>query len=160
MKKILFALSMFMMIGVASNAQSCTKGAKKKGCCAKKAALKADAATKTTSVAAVLTEAKVAANANENIEARTCEKSGTTSFFEKSVCAKSGSVSWNEVKFDESDKKFTRVAAVTMEKGAKKECSKSKKCCSKADAKKCSKDGAKKACCKKGAKASCDKKKS
>jgi len=146
MKKILIALSLFMMVGVAANAQKCTKGASK-ACCAKKGtatAAKADAQTK---VAAAVTEAEIAAEGNENIMTRTCAESGSKSFYQKSVCEKSGSVSWNQVEFCDKSKKFTKVASASMEKNvetgevttpAKKQCTKGdKKCCSKEEAKKC-----------------------
>ncbi|MFT6781101.1 MAG: hypothetical protein ACJA1A_001020 [Saprospiraceae bacterium] len=46
MKKVLIALSLFMMVGVAANAQAkkCTKGAKS-ACCAKKASASTDASS-------------------------------------------------------------------------------------------------------------------
>lgn len=141
MKKILFALSFLMMVGVAANAQkACTKkeGAK---CCASKKTAAVD--SKTTQVAAAITEADIAAEADENISTRVCEVSGTKAYYQKSVCEKSGAVAWDEVKFDDQAKKFTKVASASMEKDvetgevktaeAKKECSKgsSKACCAK-----------------------------
>ena len=141
MKKILFALSFLMMVGVAANAQkACTKKAGAK-CCASKKTAAVDA--KTTQVASAMTEADIAAESDENISARVCEMSGSKAYYMKSVCEKSGSVAWDEVKFDGESKKFTKVASASMEKDvetgevkevkAKKECKKGAKaaCCSK-----------------------------
>lgn len=142
MKKILFALSMFMMVGVAANAQKCAKGANK-ACCAKKAtaATTASDVAPATRVASAMTEADVIADQDENITARVCSMSGTKSYYMKSVCEKSGAVSWDEAQFCDKSKKFTKVASVSMEKNietgevkdtsvkAKKECTKGAKAC-------------------------------
>lgn len=141
MKKILFALSFLMMVGVAANAQkACSKKAGAK-CCASKKSAAVDA--KTTSVASAMTEADVIAESDENITTRVCEVSGSKAYYQKTVCEKSGTVAWEEVKFDDEAKKFTKVASASMEKDvetgevktvkAKKECAKgsSKACCAK-----------------------------
>jgi len=133
---------MFMMVGVAANAQSCTKGANKK-CCAKKATASADAqVAPATRVASAMTEADVAAEADANVTTRVCDVSGSKSYYMKSVCEKSGAVAWDQVEFCDKSKKFTKVASASMEKdvetGAVKNTSAKKSC---------SKDGAKKACC-------------
>ena len=147
------------MVGVAANAQKCTKKAGKK-CCAKKAAAAASADTApATRVASAMTEADIAAKADENISVRTCSMSGTTSYYQKSVCDKSGAISYSEVKYDGEAKKFTQVASASMEREAdapvaKKACTKGdKKCCKKGDKgdKKCCK-GDKKTCSKKAEK--------
>ena len=149
MKKILFALSFLMFVGVAANAQAqkaCSKKANAK-CCASKKAATTSVDTKTTRVASAMTEADIAAEADENITARVCEVSGTKAYYQKSVCEKSGSVAWNEVQYCDKSKKFTKVAAASMEKDvetgevkkmkAKKQCSKgSKASCAKTCAKK------------------------
>ena len=149
MKKILFALSFLMMVGVSANAQkaACSKSASAK-CCAKKKASTVDAETKTTRVASAMTEADVAADADENIKTRVCEVSGTKAYYQKSVCEKSGTVSWDEVQFCDKSKKFTKVAAASMEKDVEtgevkteakaktKACSKGAKSCAKTCAKK------------------------
>jgi hypothetical protein len=137
MKKILFALSFLMMVGVAANAQkACTKTAGAKCCASKKTAATAAVDTKTTQVASAVTEADIAAEADENIATRVCEVSGTKAYYQKSVCEKSGTVAWEEVKFDDQSKKFTKVASASMEKDvetgevkAKKECTKGEKAC-------------------------------
>ncbi len=141
MKKILIALSLFMMVGVAANAQTakCAKGAKS-ACCAKKASASADA-TPATRVASAMTEADIAAESNENITARTCAESGSKSYYMKSVCEKSGAVAWDQVNFCDKSKKFTKVASASMEKDAvtgEVKAAPAKKACSK---------GAKSACC-------------
>jgi hypothetical protein len=145
MKKILFALTFLMMVGVAANAQkACTKKAGAK-CCASKKTAAVD--SKTTKVASAMTEADVIAEADENISSRVCEISGNKAYYQKSVCAHSGSVAWEQVEFDGESKKFTKVASASMEKDvetgevktveAKKECKKgsSKACCAKKKAK-------------------------
>lgn len=147
MKKLMFVFSLMLLAGMSANAQACTKS-KAKGCCAKKAAMtKADAQNTDTRVASAMTEAEIAAEANENITVRTCAASGTKSYYEKSTCAASGTVSWNQVEFCSKSKKFTRVASASMEKSAEA-AAPAKKQCTKGD----------KAKCTKGAKASCTKK--
>ena len=142
MKKILFALSMFMMVGVAANAQSCTKGANKK-CCAKKGASASADVAPATRVASAMTEADIAAEADANVTSRVSAESGAKSYYMKSTCEMSGAVSWDEVKFCGEAKKFTKVASASMERDAetgavkntsvkaKKQCAKgaSSKCC-------------------------------
>ena len=145
MKKILFALSFLMMVGVAANAQkACTKKAGAK-CCASKKTAAVDATTTqvaSTQVASAMTEADIVAEADENISTRVCDVSGAKAYYQKSVCEKSGSVAWEKVEFDGESKKFTKVASASMEKDvetgevkmeAKKECKKgsSKACCAK-----------------------------
>lgn len=147
MKKILFALSFLMMVGVAANAQkACSKKASAK-CCASKKTAAVD--SKTTKVASAMTEADIVAEADENIKTRVCEVSGTKAYYQKSVCETSGTVAWDEVKFCDKSKKFTKVASASMEKDVETgeiKTEKAKKSCSKT--------------CTKGAKASCAKKKS
>ena len=134
------------MVGSAANAQkACTKKAGAK-CCASKKTAAVDA--KTTQVAsalteAAITEADIAAEADVNISSRVCDISGAKAYYQKSVCAHSGSVAWEQVEFDGEAKKFTKVASASMEKDvetgevktmkAKKECKKgsSKACCAK-----------------------------
>ena len=152
MKKILFALSFLMMVGVAANAQkACTKKAGAK-CCASKKTAAVDTKTKATQVASAMTEADVIAEADENISTRVCEVSGTKAYYQKSVCEKSGSVAWEQVEFDGESKKFTKVASASMEKDVETGEVKTmaKKECAKGDKKGCAK-GAKegKACCSK-----------
>ncbi|MFZ1705020.1 MAG: hypothetical protein WAT79_11790 [Saprospiraceae bacterium] len=139
----LILLFSFLMIGsLSANAQACSKATAGKACCASK---KASSTTSASSNA----EADLAAEANGNITKRTCEISGTTAYYQKSVCEKSGNVSWEEVQYDTDAKKFTKVAAASMEKDAvtgellKKE---GKACCKGDKAKSCSAKDSKKAC--------------
>ncbi len=159
MKKILFVLSFCMIAGVGLNAQSKTEG--KKSCaktcaktCSKSKTASADKAEGTTAVAAAYMEADAVADANEMIEKRVCEKSGSVSYFEKAVCAKSGKVSFNEVSFDAESKSFVNVSPkdASEVKGELKKISSEKKSC----AKTCSK--AEKKACAKMSKAECAKK--
>ena len=114
MKKILFVLTVFLMAGTAMNAQKkCTAADKamaaKSGakCCASKKAATTSTETK---VASYMVEAEALAKADENIKREECQVSGKVAYFEKAVCAKSGSVSWNEVEYCYKSKKFTKVA--------------------------------------------------
>ena len=140
MKKILFALSFLMMVGVTANAQkACSKKASAKCCASKKSA----AVDKTsTRVASAMTEADIIADSDENISTRVCATSGSKAYYQKSVCEKSGAVAWDEVKFCDKSKKFTKVASASMEKdvetGEVKAAAVTKKQCAK---------GSKKACC-------------
>ena len=142
MKSLVLMFS-FLLIGALSvDAQSCSKASAGKACCASKKA----AATTSFSASS---EADLAAEADGNITKRTCEISGTTAYYQKNVCEKSGNVNWEEVQFDATTKKFTKVASATMEKDAttgevvKKE---TKACCKGDKSKSCSAKSSKKAC--------------
>ena len=137
MKQLFFVFSFLIVASFSANAQACTKAAGKSCCAAKKtaAATSSDAGTK---VASVVMEADIAAAADENISKRTCEVSGTASYFQKSTCPMSGTVTWEEVQYDANAKSFTKVASAVMEKdenGAK------------VDKKACAGDKGGKACC-------------
>ncbi len=146
MKKVIMALCLLMFAGVAVNAQSCSKKSKKacKATCAKKKAMKtADAETK---VLSAMADADVAAEADENIQIRECAVSGTKSYYEKSVCEKSGKVSWNQVEFDAENKVFTRVASASADSAMDapiEEADATVKKCTKAEKKACAKSGKK-----------------
>lgn len=144
--KHLFLLFSFVLVGsFASNAQSCSKSATAgKSCCAAKKTASADASTDT-KVASVVMEADAAvAASNGTITKRTCEISGTTAYYEKSVCAHSGKVSWNEVQYDTDKKSFTQVASASMEKDENGKKVETKACAGKTEGKACcKKDGAK-----------------
>lgn len=132
----------------------CKKG--EKTCAAKKTAATTEASM--TKVASAYMEADKIAEADESIEKRVCAQSGKTSYYKKSVCEKSGSVSWNEVEFDNDAKAFNVVMAdgsAMADETKVGSASKEKACCSKGSKEKCaSKD---KACCKKGDKKECSK---
>jgi hypothetical protein len=124
MKQLLFVFSFLMLVSFSANAQACNKKADGKACCASKKAASVDASADATQVASAYMEADAVAEKNENISKRTCEKSGATTYFEKSVCSTSGKISWSEVSFDSETKTFTQVASASMEKdenGAKVE---------------------------------------
>ena len=134
MKKLIFALSLFLFAGAAVNAQACSKKCTKgtaAACTSKKSA--------DTKVASAYMEADAIAIADESIEKRVCNVSGTVAYFQKSQCEVSGKVAWDEVKFDKENNKFTRVASASMEKNpttgevkaccAKGTASTGKKCC-------------------------------
>lgn len=134
MKKLIFALSLFLFAGVAVNAQSkaCCSKKEQASCCAKKAS-----ATKTASIDIDFKAADELAAADENIERRECAVSGKIAYFQKSET--DGEVAWEEVSYDAEKKSFTRVAAATMEKDIEtgkvmkeKKCApKGKSCCAK-----------------------------
>lgn len=144
--KQLFLFLSFVLVASFANAQSCMKSASAgKSCCASKKTASAATGQADTQVASVVMEADAAMNAsNGNIVKRTCEMSGNVSYYEKSVCADSGKVSWNEVKYDSEAKSFTKVASASMEKNEAGEKVEAKSCGAKAEGK---------ACCKKGASA-------
>lgn len=122
MKKILFALTVFLMAGTAMNAQKkCTAAemakCKKDGVkCVKTDATAATDATTATKVASFIVEADALAEATEDIKREECAKSGKVAYYEKSTCAKSGKVSWEEVQYNDESKKFTKVASASMER--------------------------------------------
>ena len=154
MRKILFLFAFILIGGLTVNAQCTKSGATEKACCAaKKGAASVDgkacAGSKVAS-ASVESEAEKAAASNDNIQKRVCETSGKVSFFEKSVCAHSGTVSWNEVEYNQTEKKFTRVASASMERNVNTgevKNTEPKACCKKDGNKACcKKDGASKAC--------------
>ena len=147
MKKSIL-LSLFVFAGLALNAQ-CTKSATA-ACCANKKAQTSTTTSTDTKVASysLVAEAEAAAEKNENIQKRVSEKDGAISYYEKSVCAHSGSVSWNQVEYNTSDKKFTRVASASVERtGVAPSEVKTTKACSAQDQKACGKAKDGKACC-------------
>ena len=110
------------------------------------------------SVAAALSAADVAAEADASIERKVCDVSGSVGYYKKNTCEKSGKVSFDEVFYDEGSKTFVASATAgslienQIEKGKVNTCSKecAKKCCApkqgkgeKACAPGCTKD-----CCK------------
>lgn len=153
MKKILFALSIFLMAGTAMNAQKKCSAAEKAKCA--KSGVKCTKAEATTQVASFMVEADALAEASEDIKREECAKSGKVAYYEKNTCAKSGKVSWEEVQYCGKSKKFTKVASASMEREsmtsevsktvdtkapvAKAKASKKGCCASKAGKKSCSK---------------------
>ena len=151
--KNLLLLVCFLFIGSMSvNAQACKKSGKK--CCAKKAQsmTKADTKVAAASMSADISPADELAEKDENIQVRVNAENGEKSYYMKSTCEKSGKVSWDEVKYCNDSKKFTKVASASMERELEEAAPanvKKKACCSKDE---------KKACCAKGEKKSCTKK--
>ena len=133
MKKVFMLFAFFGLVSFAATAQkACTKSASaKSSCCAK-----------TTAAAAKL------AKLDNNIESRTCAKSGTVSYVKKSVCAQSGKVSYDNVEYCTKSKKFVNVSP-KMEKAS---------CTKGAGATKVSSVNGKKTSCSAAKKASCAKK--
>ena len=117
MKQLFFMFSFLLVATLTTNAQACTKAAGKSCCASKKAASTSlSSSDNDTKVASVLMEADKVAASNPNISKRTCEMSGTTAYYEKSVCETSGKITWDEVKFDTETNSFTKVASASMEK--------------------------------------------
>jgi len=84
-----------------------------------------------TRVASAISEADIAAEADENIERRQCEITGTVGYYSKKTCSVSGKVSYDEVVFDGDSNSFVsagQVKAATKESKAKT-CTKSSKAC-------------------------------
>ncbi len=141
MKKFLMLFAVVAFLGTSATAQ-CTKSktacTKSKTTCTK---------AKTTATSAELPACPKAAAAklaslDESIEAKTCAKSGNTSYYKKSTCATSGKVSLKEVKYCNTAKTFVNAAPsraaevkeVKADAPAKKACTKStstakKACC-------------------------------
>jgi len=103
MKKLFLFLAFFGAVAFTTNAQTCTKSASatKSSCCAK------------TKAAA----AKLAA-ADATIEAKTCEKSGTVSYYRNYTCSVSGKTSTTQVEYDAKTAKFVNMSPSKMTKEA------------------------------------------
>ncbi|MBK7633468.1 MAG: hypothetical protein WAT22_19485 [Saprospiraceae bacterium] len=145
MKNLLFLFSFVLVASLSANAQ-CNKSASAgKACCASKKAASVSTADDQTKVASVVMEAdEVMKSSKGAITKRTCEISGATSYYQKSECATSGKISWEEVQFDAEKKSFTKVASASMEKDANGVKVEGKACAGKSEGKACcKKDGAK-----------------
>ncbi len=143
MRKLLFLFTFVLFAGGISAQKSCSKVCTKDQAAAcKKAGVTCIIMEEgsTTSVASALATAELAADNDENIEKSVCSKSGKISFYKKSVCSKSGKVSKDEVLYDVKSASFVNVSpSDAMNKEAKvvktsssetKKCAKSgKKCC-------------------------------
>jgi len=151
MRKLLFFFAFVLGMGTMNAQKSCAKKCAKTCTKAEAAACKAAGITciileegSTTSVASAMAAADLAAESNMDIEKSVCSKSGKVSFYQKSVCSKSGKVSKEEVLYDVKSSSFVNVSPKDMiqaqegkvvkasEKtaGKAKACSKSgKKCC-------------------------------
>lgn len=148
MKKIVLLFTMVLFAGMIS-AQTCTKTASKASC-TKAVTQTSEAVSPVTindgQVASLIAEADALAANDETIERRECSASKKVSYFQKSVCPQSGTVSNEEVKYCGESKAFIKVASATMEADAvegieapvttKAACSSTKKSCAKSCAKK------------------------
>jgi hypothetical protein len=136
MKKVLFLLSFFFALGLASvNAQSC-HGAAGKSCCADKAAK--------------------AAAADQTIEKR-MNDDGTVAYVRKEADAQ-GNVKFVSVKFDEPSAAFVTVAPLTASTDATTTGTSHKACAMQGSGKACCAGKEGKACCAGKAKADADQK--
>ncbi len=136
MKKIFVLFTFMSFVSFAVNAQTCPY--------AKKNA--SSASTEVSSDYAHTVAA--AAEMDETIEKRVCEKSGNVSYERKNVCSTSGKVSYTSVQFDASTKKFVNVSPSDAKASGKKACctagaaktsGKKAGCCAGGNAKACTK---------------------
>ena len=105
MKKIML-LSAFVLAAGLASAQSCSKS---KAACAKKAST-ASVNVDEASVLSALAAADVLAETDESIVRKECPLSGSISYYKKSVCEKSGSVSMDEVQYDSEANAFVNLS--------------------------------------------------
>ena len=115
MKKsiILFAFLFIAGMVSAQTAESSKKSCSKtcaKTCTKAKGESSVNAGEANISVAAALTAADVAAEADESIERRVCDMSGAVGYYKKHTCDVSGKVSFDEVFYDEDSKTFVASA--------------------------------------------------
>lgn len=120
MKQLLFLFSFILLASFSANAQCGSKAATAgKSCCMSKKMSSADQNTENkdmASLSGIEAEAETAMQAsNGNIVKKTCEVSGTTKYYGKSV-NKAGEENWKEVTYDSNKKTFTEVASAYMEK--------------------------------------------
>jgi len=121
MKKILFLSAFFMLAGLTLSAQSESKAKSCDKPCTHSEKASASASTD-------VSKAVMAAEKAENIEMKTCEKSGNVSFYRKDVCEHSGKVSYTEVEYMDATGEFVVKAENTESsvENEKKSCSSSK----------------------------------
>ncbi|MBK8518706.1 MAG: hypothetical protein IPL55_21195 [Saprospiraceae bacterium] len=150
--KSLLLFSFLLICSFSMNAQGCGKADSGKACCASKKSASVSSSDENTKVASVVMEAEEALkSSNGSVTKRTCEVSGTTTYFQKSENTSNGKISWEEVQYDAANKSFTKVASARMEQdenGVKVE---TKACAGKGDAKACCKKDEAKGCCEKKA---------
>jgi len=150
MKQLLLLCAFVLTAGIATAQDAGAKKSCSKTCAKKCTNAKASASTDSeTKVASALSAADIAAEQDESIQKKVCDITGSVAYFQKSVCAKSGSVKMTEVHYDETANSFVNVsprdvmsaekegtavkaASVTSDAKAKtKACCKGKKACSK-----------------------------
>ena len=142
MKKVLFLFACLCVFSLTAEAQ-------KKACAKKSTACSAKKMTKASAMgnAEVSVDDAVIAKAaalDESVERSVCAKSGKVSYYQKSVCPASGKVTKKAVKYDAATAKFVNVSPSDMAEGtaAKKACTpeemkKCKKTCTAAEMKAC-----------------------
>lgn len=131
MKKILFFAAFLLLAGLNVTAQNETKKSCDKPCTHSEKA-SADATND-------VSTAVLAAEKAENIEVKTCDKSGNVSFYRKDVCEQSGKVSYTEVEYMESTGEFAvkaENAEVPTDVTPTEKTSKAKSSCSSSSASK------------------------
>jgi hypothetical protein len=135
MKKVVFFFA-FLFTSAFLSAQ-CTQAAA--ACCKNKS---------TASVASTEQAPKACAGMamaqESSIQKRIDNTTGKITYYEKSVCSQSGTVSWNQISTDEANKKMTKVASAGMEKTATGEVKSTEMKCQAGAVKSCCKDKAKK----------------
>lgn len=136
MKKIFVLFTFMSLVSFAVNAQNCSH--------AKKSSSSASV-EKTSEYAKTVA---AAAELDESVEQKVCEKSGKVSYIRKSVCEKSGKVSYADVEYDAATAKFVNVSPSDVKATGKKSCcasgatkasNKKAGCCSGDKAKSCKK---------------------
>jgi hypothetical protein len=126
MKKIIFLFA-FIFTATFISAQSTP------ACCMKKNTASASNLEQSSKACAGMATAQ-----ETNIQKRVDKTTGEVTYFEKSVCSESGTVTWNKISAEEANKKMTKVASVGMEKTATGEVKSTDTKC----------QGASKSCCK------------
>ena len=156
MKQLLFIAAFFLSATVAVNAQTEGKTCDKPCTHTEKASAQVDN---------TMSKAIEAANSDQSIEVRTCEKSGNVSFYKKDVCENSGKVSFTEMEYQESTGEFAVKAsndevlkAANTEKKSSCSGEKAKACCSSKAAKASASVHPQAGCCSSSAKKSCGEK--
>ncbi|MEM1320337.1 MAG: hypothetical protein AAGG75_08770 [Bacteroidota bacterium] len=126
MKKLFLLFTFLGFVCFTANAQQCSKKSvaakgEKAGCCAATAKAAAKLAT-----------------LEDNIESRTCAKSGKVSYVRKDVCPMSGKVSYADVEYCTKSQKFVNVSPssahatqVSTEVTQKASCTAKKAACTK-----------------------------
>ena len=132
MKKLLLLVAMFAFVGTAAVNAQCSKSktahsAKETNTISATAKVAAEKPACTTKAAAML------ASQSDDIEAKTCSKSGKVSYYRKSVCQTSGKAYSTQVKYDAATKSFVNSSP------AKAETTTKKKACTAAQKAACSK---------------------
>jgi hypothetical protein len=143
MKNLLIVLAFFMSVG-AINAQKVCSKADAKACAKAGVSCIIMEDGSATSVASALSEASIAADKDQSVEKSVCSKTGAISFFKSKTCEVSGKVSKEEVLYDVKSASFVNASPSDMISDQEAKVVKTSKTTTKS-AKTCSKKGA--ACC-------------